>query len=209
MNYEYKFEAHIGSKTVQCRAFTLEEYKDLIKAKADGAIKTQVLKLIKDCTNAKDLNKQESESLVVQLWANSLGEVNHQNTWVCSCGHEIVTPINFTFVQIDDPEDLWYSLAGFKIKLKYPKLFDDENIIQMIAESIESIYVNGETISVEELNDHEINDLHSAITEDDIIHIKEILLKPTVSLAVPIKCDKCGEQHIHVIKGLKEFFKLI
>jgi hypothetical protein len=209
MKYEYTFEARIGSKTVQCRAFTLKEYKDLIEAKMRGEVKDTVLELIKNCTNAKDLNRQESELLLVQLWSHSLGEVNHQNTWVCSCGHEILTSINFTFTQIDEPEDLWYPLAGFRIKLRYPKLFEDENIAQMIASCIEHIHVNGEMISVDDLNDREIDDLYSAITEDDIIRIKELLLKPTVQLAVPIKCEKCGEQHVHVIKGLKEFFKLI
>lgn len=209
MKYEYEFEARIGDKVIQCRAFTLEEYRDLIKAKADGTIKEYVPELIKNCTNARGLNRQESELLLVHLWANSLGEVSHQNTWVCSCGHEIPQSINLTFAQIDEPEDLWYSLGGFRIKLRYPNLFEDSNISMMIASCIQYIHVNGETISVDELNDKEIDDLYSAITEDDIARIKSLLLKPTVKLAVPIKCDKCGENHIHVIEGLKEFFKLI
>ncbi|ANA49532.1 baseplate hub [Salmonella phage vB_SnwM_CGG4-1] len=209
MNYDYNFEVLIGEKTIECRAFTLEEYKNLIVSKQQGSIKQSVLDLIKNCTNAKNLNKQESELLLVNLWSHSLGEVNHQNTWVCSCGHETQVPINFTFAQIDEPEELWYNLRHFKIKLRYPNLFEDENIASMISSCIQTIHVNGETIGIEDLNNKEIEDLYSAITEDDIINIKNLLLKPTVQLAVPVKCSECGENHVHIIKGLKEFFKLI
>ena len=209
MNYDYKFEVQINCSDIQCRAFTLEEYKELIDGKINGNIDEVVKRLINNCTSARNLNKQESELLLIQLWSHSLGEVNHENIWICPEGHETLTPINFTSAQIDEPEELWYPLANFKLKLRYPKLFDDKNIAQMIATCIEYIYVNGETISIEDLNDKEIDDLYSAITEEDIIRIKNMLLKPTVYLAVPVKCQKCGATHVEVIKGLKEFFRYL
>lgn len=207
MNYDYNFEVSVSGSDIKCRAFTLEEYIKLINAKIDGKIPSVVNELIKNCTNARGLNRQESELLLIQLWAHSVGEVNHENIWICPEGHETLTSINFTSAQIDDPEELWYPLANFKIKFKYPKLFEDTNIAQMIAASIEHIHVNGETILVEELNEREINDLYSAITEEDIVRIKDMLLKPTVYLAVPVKCKECGATHVEVIKGLKEFFR--
>lgn len=205
---QYKFETRISGKTIHCRAFTLEEYLQLIQAKSDGNIPSKIKELINNCTDATDLNRQESELLILKLWANSIGEVNHQASWVCECGNEIEVPINFTYAQIDSPEDLWYDLKNFKIKFKYPKIFDDSNIALMIAECIEYILVNNEQIYVEELNDQELNDLYSAITADDIVKIKEMLLKPKVSLSVPISCA-CGKSHIHTITGLKEFFKIM
>ncbi|MFP9219893.1 gp26 family baseplate hub assembly chaperone, partial [Enterococcus faecalis] len=168
-----------------------------------------VKKLIKDCTNAKDLNRQESELLLIHLWAHSLGEVNHENSWKCTCGTEIPTHINLLHTQIDAPEDLWYTLGDIKIKFRYPKIFDDKNIAHMIVSCIETIHANGESIPVEDLNEKELEDLYSIITESDIVAIKDMLLKPTVYLAVPIKCPECGKTHAHVIRGLKEFFELL
>lgn len=207
--YEYKFETKLGSKIINCRAFTLSDYRDLIEAKQNGTIQEVVERILGECTDARDLTKQQAEFVLVNLWAQSLGEVNHQNAWVCSCGHEIPTAINFTQIQMDATEELWYDLTAFKIKLRYPRLFEDKNIAQMIASCIEYIFVDGEAISVDELNDNEIDDLYSAITEDDIKKISKLLLEPTIYTAIPIECDKCGESHVHVIRGLKEFFRLI
>lgn len=207
MKYEYKFDVSISGKEIQCRAFTLEEYKGLIDAKINGTVENAINELIKNCTTARDLNRQESELLLVKLWSHSVGEVNHENTWTCPEGHETLTSINFTSAQVDDPEDLWYPLANFRLKLRYPKLYEDKNIALMIASCIEYIYVNGETISVEDLNDKEIDDLYSAITTDDMQRMQDMLLKPTVHLAVPVKCKVCGATHVEVIKGLKEFFR--
>lgn len=207
MQYEYKFEVNVAGKNIECRAFTLEEYKQLIEAKMNGTTESTVNELIKNCTSATGLNKQESELLLVKLWAHSVGEVNHENIWICPEGHETLTSINFTSAQIDDPEELWYSLANFKIKFKYPKIFEDKHIGMMIVKCIEYIYVNGETISINDLNDRELDDLYSAISQEDIAKIRDMLLKPTVQLAVPVKCSKCGATHVEVIKGLREFFR--
>ncbi|ENP1743039.1 gp26 family baseplate hub assembly chaperone [Salmonella enterica] len=207
--YEYKFDVRVGSKIINCRAFTLKEYLELITAKNNGSVEVIVKKLIKDCTNAKDLNRQESELLLIHLWAHSLGEVNHENSWKCTCGTEIPTHINLLHTQIDAPEDLWYTLGDIKIKFRYPKIFDDKNIAHMIVSCIETIHANGESIPVEDLNEKELEDLYSIITESDIVAIKDMLLKPTIYLAVPIKCPECGKTHAHVIRGLKEFFELL
>lgn len=210
MNIVDKFETRINGKHIQCRAFKLKEYLDLIAAKAknNGEVAIVIKDIIKNCTDAVGLNRQESELLIIKLWAHSIGEVNHEGSWHCTCGREIPVPINFTFAQIDAPEELWYSLPGFKIKFKYPELFDDANKAMMIAKCIDYILVNNEQIYFSDLTDNEIDDLYSAITTDDVIKISEMLLKPTVQLSVPISCE-CGESHIHTIKGLKEFFKIM
>lgn len=204
----YNFDLTINGKNISCRAFTLEEYLNLIKAKADKVLDKTIKQLIKDCTNAKGLNKQESELLLVNLWAHSLGEVNHTATWVCECGNEIDVPINTNRIQIVGSSDLLYSLGELRIQFKYPELFDDNDIALMIAKSIDYIIVNGEQIFVDDLSDQEIDDLYSAITTEDVLKIKDMLLKPQIQLAVPISC-KCGKNHVHQITGLKEFFKVI
>ena len=208
MNITYTFETRISGQHIRCRAFTLEEYIGLIAAKSNGTLSSAINELIKNCTNAVGLNKQESELLVVKLWAHSIGEVNHEGSWNCTCGRQIPVPLNYTHATIDAPEDLWYDLDAVRIKFKYPKLFDDSNIAKMISSCIEYVVVNGEQIYPNDLSEQEIEDLYSLITIEDITKIKDMLLKPTVQLSVPITCE-CGISHIHTIKGLKEFFEIM
>lgn len=207
--YKYTFTVRLGDKEVNCRAFTLKEYLGLIGARATGTIESTVNNIITNCSNAKNLTKQEAELLLVNLWAHSLGEVNQEHTWNCSCGHSFQVYMNLLHTQLDEQADPWYSFSGIKIKFRQPKLFDDKNIALMIASCIEAVFVNGESIPVEDLTEAEINDLYGLITEDDMINIKNLLVSPSIYLATPIKCPKCGTSHVHTIRGLKEFFELL
>lgn len=208
MNIEYNFETTINGKLIHCRAFTLGEYLDLIKAKASGTIKDTVQKILKDCTDAVDLPKHESELLLVRLWAHSLGEVSHTAIYQCECGNEIKTPLNLTYASTINTNELFYQLQGLKIKFKYPKLFDDENIGLMIASCIEYVIVGTEQIFFDDLSEAEIQDLYSAITVEDVKNISEMLLEATIQISVPISCT-CGKNHVQTITGLKEFFRII
>ncbi|AHY25172.1 baseplate hub [Pectobacterium bacteriophage PM2] len=209
MNNQYKFAVFINNKEIECRAFTLREYKNLLIAKSEGRLEDAIKKLFKDCTNAKDLPKHEAELLLVKLWAHSLGEVNVERIWGCDCGKEIIVPINLIRAGIDSTDDLLYVFKDFKIQFKYPGIFEDKNKAVMVASCIEYIITNsGEQLKVDDLSDVELDDLYSAITNVDIDQISDMLTKPKIQLAIPIKCE-CGKDHIHVVSGLKEFFKLL
>lgn len=206
--FEYKFKVNVGQKNINCRAFTLREYKKLMESKKDGTLKDTILELIKNCTDAVDLNKQESELLLVKLWAESLGEINTTGSWVCSCGHEQDVPINISYAQMSDPEPLMYDFTNFQIKFRYPRLFEDANTISMVLNCIEYILVENEKIRIDDLNDKEIDDLYQAITIDDIEKITAMLLKPSIYLGVPISCE-CGKNDVFTIEGLKNFMRLL
>lgn len=205
----YKFEVRIGDKTIACRAFTLREYKDLLQAKLEKRLEPFIVSLLNDCTDAKGLNKQESELLLINLWAHSIGQVNAEHIWNCDCGNEISVPINLTHAYIDSTGDLLYAFKGFKIKFRYPDLFEDKNPASMVAQCIEHLITDdGQLLSVDDLSEREVNDLYSAITSEDIIRIQEMLLEPTVKMGIPISCS-CGKSHVHVISGLTEFFRML
>lgn len=208
MNYEYNFDVSVGSKTIHCRAFTLREYKELMHAKISGGLKEKVEEILLSCTDAKDLNRQEAELLLVKLWAHSTGEVNSEAIYTCECGKENIVALNINYAQLDDSEDLIYDFKNFKIKFKYPKIFNDSNIALMITTCIDYIIVGDEKLSIEDLTDVELNDLLTAITTEDAERIAAMLLKPSIYLAVPIQCE-CGKHHVYTIKGLKEFFRLL
>lgn len=208
MNFEYKFDVNIGSKILECRAFTLREYKDLMKAKADGNLKNAVLEVLSKCTKAHQLTKQESELLLVKLWAHSTGEVNIDTVYTCECEKETLVPVNMNYIQLDDAPEVVYDFKNFKIKFNYPKIFEESNKASMIASCIDYIIVGDEKLKVDDLTDQELSDLYTAITTEDIIKIADMLVNPTIYTAIPIQCE-CGKSNIKVIRGLKEFFRLL
>lgn len=205
----YEFIVQIKNKTINCRAFTLREYKDLLQAKLEKRMEPAIIELLNKCTDAKGLNKQEAELLLINLWSNSLGAVNVEHTWVCECGKEQDIPVTISRASIVDESEVIRDFGAFKIKFRYPGLFEDGDKGKMIACCIEYIITEGgERIVVDDLNEAEIEDLYNAITLDDINALMEELLKPQVQMAIPISCE-CGAHSVHVIKGLKEFFKFM
>lgn len=205
----YNFVTKIGDKTINCRAFTLREYKDLLKAKLEGRLEEEILELFKKCTDAPELPRHEGELLLVKLWAQSLGEVNVERPWHCACGREQMVPMNLIQASTTEAREVVWGFTNFKIRFRWPNIFQDKYKAQTVAECIHSIVTPDDVeIFPDDLSDEEVNDLYSAITVEDIEKIFAHLTEPQVQLAVPISCE-CGHNEIHVVKGLKEFFKLI
>lgn len=205
----YTFDVKIKNKTIKCRAFTLREYKDLLQAKLEDRIESFINELILNCTDARDLNKQESELLVINLWAHSLAEVNIEREWTCSCSRTQVVPMTLTRASLGKEPEVVRDFGNFKIVFRYPKLFEDKNRAIMVASCIDYILTSGgEKLLLTDLSDHELDDLYSIITEKDIKEIYDELTAPKPILAIPISCE-CGEHTVHVIEGLKEFFKVM
>ncbi|CCI88766.1 gp26 baseplate hub subunit [Yersinia phage phiR1-RT] len=206
--YNYTFDVSLKDKTIKCRAFTLEEYRDLLKAKADGKVKDVVLDLIRKCSNATDLSKAEAEVVLIKLWAYSLGDVNFISTHVCTCGNKIDVPISINSIQYPELEDIWHDFGQFKIKFKQPKLFDNENVINMVFSCIDFLLIDKEEVKIEDLTDIEIQDLYNFITIEMISEISAKLTKAEAYIALPIVC-KCGESSVKLISGLKSFMEML
>lgn len=208
MSYKYNFDLYIGEKVIPCRAFTLREYKQILESKYNGTLKEKILEVINNCCDCSGLNKQEMELLIVKLWANSMGEVNIEADWPCDCGKPVRVSLNMNHTQITDHEDIYYDFGQFKIKFKYPEIFCNENKAVVISSCIDYIIVGNENLKIDDLTSNEIDDLYNNITLEDVEKIYSALMGPTIYLATPINCE-CGKTHIHTIKGLKEFFKLL
>lgn len=206
--FDYKFDVQIKDKEISCKAFSLEKYIDVLKQSTEGKTSEVFKSLLEEHTNAKGLTRQESELLLIKLWAYSLGKVNHEVDYVCECGKTFPVEMNFNHANIQGERELVYPLENFRLVLKYPEIFEDSNVASMVASSIVYIEVENERIKIDELNTHEMDDLYSAITSEDIIKIGELLKEPKVVLAVPVSCS-CGKSDIKTITGLKEFFRII
>lgn len=211
--YEIEFNVKLADKVVKCTTFNLEDYvKFLFSRGSDNSklIKKWSTDILKSNTDAVDLDKHDAELVLVNLIARSLNQHKIEQEYVCECGNEFKIAIDSNHATVDYPgSKLVYAFKNFKIGFKWPKLFDNDNVPDMIAKAIDAIYVGDEKIYIDELNEQELNDLYAAITVEDINYIKEMLIAPKVQLAVPVTCPKCGKSHVHVIRGFPEFIRIL
>ena len=213
--YTDNFSIKVGTNVVKCNVITLNDYIKFLFAKSSDnsdLIKKWMTDILKSNTSANDLNKHESELVIVNLLSKSLNETTATQEYECECGNKFNVDIDTTKAYINysdkDISEL-YAFKNFKILFKYPELFADDNVPKMIVDCIDSIFVGDDRISITDLNDAELDDLYSAITPEDMERIRDILLGPKIQLAVPVKCPKCGKSHVHVITGFKEFIRII
>ena len=213
--YKDNFTVSIGDEKIECNSFSLNDYTKLLFARSSEdsrLIKHWMNEILKTHTTMIDFTKHKAELVIVHLIAKSLNEKIPVQEYVCECGNEIETPININQTYIDynkSNEKLVYAFKNFKIKLKYPQLFEDDNVADMLIKSIEAVYVSEERIELDDLSENELNDLYNAILPSDMDNIANILLEPKVKLGVSISCKKCGKNHVHAITGFKEFIRIL
>jgi hypothetical protein len=213
--YETKFKVKLSDQVVECETFTLERYVKFLMSR--GSDKSELIKkwmheVLSECTNATKLAKHDAELLIINLIGRSINQDEITQDYVCECGTEFPVKLDLSRATIDFNEastETLYVFKNFKLSFNWPELFDDDNVPLMIVKAMDSIYVGDECIEVDDLNMQELDDLHSAITPNDINSIKQFLLAPKVQLAVPVSCPICGKKHVHVIEGFNEFIRIL
>ena len=208
---KYKFTIRLNDKDVEAEAFTLNDYLELTLSKENGTFKEKIQDVVKRCTglNIFEMKKPEAEYVIMILWLNSLGEVNHEAEYVCECGNEFSIPINFNNVQIDKNNDEFLTYQTLKIHFNSAKVFDDSDDVMAFLKCMDYIILDDNQINISDLSDKEIDDLISIIKYDDMIDIINKLLQPTIRLGIPVKCDVCGKYHVEEFIGLNKFLKLV
>ena len=213
--FDIHFDVKTDSGLIKCKAFTLKEYLNLIIAKSNSnsdLMKLAYNEIIKNNTNATNLSKHDAELILVNLIIKSEYENSVYKDYVCECGNEIKVEIDPSKIRVDydgkNINDL-YPFDKFKLLFKWPELWSDDNIADMIVRCIDSIFVGDERIKLDDLSEEELDDLYELLTLDEIEKIKDFLLAPQISLIVSFKCDKCGKRHTKTIKGLKSFLEII
>lgn len=213
--YETKFSVKLSDQTVECTTITLEDYVKLLLSRGSDnsdLIKKWSREVIEKYTNASKLSKHDAELLLVNLIGRSINQDEILQDYVCECKHEFQVKLDLSHAGIDfkgESTENLYAFPNFKLSFNWPELFDDDNVPLMLVKAIEAAYVGDDRIPVDELTETELDDIHKAITPDDINSIKKFLLAPKVQLAVPITCPKCGKKHVHVIEGFSEFIRIL
>lgn len=214
MLHEYKFDISLNNKDISSRAFNLEEYLRLVTARSTGYSKDsnkELRDIVYACSgiDVYDLPKSDAEYLIFMIWVNSVGEVNHEAEYRCSCGQEMSLPMNFNHIQRDKERDYKKVIGNLTLHFKPPKVFGDDDEVFTFLDCLDYIIFDGEQIFSSDLSEEETKDLQSIITYDIIDEVCDYLLEPTIHLGIPVKCPKCGAYHVEEINTLDEFMRVI
>lgn len=210
----YEFNVRLPSdEIIQCKTFPLKPYSEILITKSKGESIVPLLKdLLNQYANAGHLPKHDAEFVLIHLLNNSLNEdVTPRVIKQClACEHKEEVALDLKHLSIYKSKELSdVDFGKFKIRLRYPKIFDDSNTALLITSCIDAIVVGDEVIGVDDLTDVELNDLYEAITVDHLREIKDMLLSPEIQLAIPYKCPSCGKEEVFVISGLSNLLDLI
>ncbi|ADG60097.1 baseplate hub [Acinetobacter phage Acj9] len=204
----------LGRTKVSIVPYTLRDHIAILASRINSdsdLMKKAYSDVLAKCVDQK-MNKHESELALIHLIAKSDHQDEVYQDFTCDCGYTQKAKIDIdkTYIDVDESSiETPYAFENYKVKFKWPKLWADDNVGSMVAESIEAIYIGNDRITVEDLTDLELDDLYDAFTEDHINSITKILLAPKVVLVQQVKCEKCGKAHVNVIKGLKEFIDIL
>lgn len=203
----------LNGNSINCGPITLREYLALCFTRNKDT-SDDLKKHIIDILSRIDmqLNKHEAEFALIQLLSRSLSSDNIKTKFVCECDNifEVEIPIKNTRLVFNGPEEPnLYPIQRYKLELKWPELFDDDDIFTMVVKSIVAVHVGSERIELSDLNSTELDDLLGAISRNDVESIKNELIRPQSQLFVQPKCPKCGKVHLKTLSTLKDFIEVL
>jgi len=173
------------------------------------------------------------EKIFLELRSKSVGEIINlrfrhsggKNRLGKECSHTTQVEI-----PIDDIELVWKEKVEFKIqltdtvgiKLRHPSVNDVEAIADMkgktnsdtverimalLRRCTEYIWDEQSTYKIDDANDEELIGFFDALTSDQFKKIEKFFESaPQLQYVVKYKCEGCGEDTEHLMKGLRDFF---
>ncbi|AUM58437.1 baseplate hub [Proteus phage phiP4-3] len=191
------FEITCNDITYNARYFTLDEYEDVLNKITDNNIKDAISGLLIDCIDSYDTNlpKHYAECIFLKLWAHSLGGVTKELNGIF---------VNFNYIETPKEKGFIYKLDGLSLKMRYPKLFEDSDKLEMVINCIDSVLLEDQTeIKASELSSDDLNVLYSYLTKDVIFSLRDELLRPKPYIAFPV------DDEIKTIEGFKNLLEVI
>lgn len=200
-----KIELTIGSEKYTVDAIEVGEYLEILNSVKNENVSSVVRQLMYD-KFGMNFPKHIAELLFIKLWSYSTGNVCIEEDYTLETGEVVKVPINMNFVTLSESkseDDLIFDISGNLIKFRYPKLFEDNDYVEMVLNCIESVSVNDAIIKVDELTEQEMNELVSMIDENIFNDICNMLLEPKIYLIYSI-----GDEN-KILTGFRDIFNLV
>ena len=211
-------------KKVRYRPFLVKEHKVLLTMSEadDYEISRIVNELVNACTFGKlsieDLAHFDIEYIFLNLRARSISEkvdvvVN------CSCGEKIETSFSIDNLKVEKTPGHTNKIMltdEYGIELRYP-LFEsiveifaknnDEDIFNLIVNSIKGVYSKDEYWEAKEQTKEELENFINSLTKEQFDKIETFFTTaPKIVQVIETDCPSCKKHNVSRLEGLSNFF---
>lgn len=229
------FDVYLRSldKKVKFRPFLVKEEKLLLMAKEAEDI-TSLLDTVKQIINNCCLDQIDIDNLplfdiemvFVHLRLKSVGE-SLELTYKCEnvineekCAGNMVFEVDLNAVKIEVPEEHTNTIMitdTVGVCMKYPSLKISnslasqienlENILDLIYEHLDYVFDDQSKYDAESITKDELYEFLGSMSLDQLEPFKNFFVTmPYVKTEKDITCNKCGFNHLIVVKGINDFF---
>lgn len=170
-----------------------------------------------DGVKIDELAPFDIEYLFLKLRSISVGESSDLALKCSECDETNEVNIDLKDIAIkESPEhspiikitpELGFEMKYLKLKESIGFGGTEEEIFAMVASSVKTVFYGDETITIDQSNLKDLEDIVSDLTSKDFEKITDFFdTMPKLSETIDYTCTKCGHQNEVVIEGLQSFF---
>jgi hypothetical protein len=217
-------------KEITYRPFVVKEEKILLMATESkneqqvyNAIKTIFESCFRDKLNLEEIPYFDAEYLFVKLRIKSMGEVVEIIVKDPVTGEKFETAINLDKIQVENLKDnkefnielskelgitvKYPTLKGFKSLTENEDRTGTDGVIDLICNSIQTIYTKEQVISTKDKTFDEIKEFVENLSKDMFSKLGDFFMKlPTISYYDEFVSPSTGNKIPIIIKDFKNFF---
>ena len=230
----YEIDLPVSKIHVRFRPFLVKEQKNLLmamEAEDTETINNNIRQILSNCTLSEleidEIPIVDVEYYFLHLRARSVGEIVEAN-YRCNvlqpdgeeCGNSMKAEVNILDINIqkdDTLQDIIKLSDNLSVKMKYPqfstikKAADSKDVndmaLQMVVDSIDTIYDTEQSYSASEVSDEELKEFVESLNIQQFKKIEEFFDHlPKLDKTIKMKCSKCGFEHQIYFEGLESFF---
>jgi predicted transcriptional regulator len=229
---KYTLTVPSSGKKVSYRPYLVKEEKILMMAlEADSEIEMirAVKDIIQSCTEGelteKDITLFDLEYFFTHLRAKSVGEHSKVYLGCNNCDHKQEASIDLTESKVigvpSSSSDYIKNInEETKVKLRFPTIdrvldilsksenaSDIDLAYKVIMDSLDEIYYGDEVYDAKQQSEKELQEFVESMNTKQFDTVRTFVEEgPTVCIDHNFKCEKCGHENEHQLKGIMNFF---
>jgi hypothetical protein len=225
----------ISGKEIKYRPFLVKEEKALLMAnesKDNRTIINTIKNTIASCLSPDtplaldDIPIFELEWLLLNIRMKSVGESSKFMLRCTECKHNNPIKIDLNNVIVDNQENatekriMLNETVGITVQhtpyriLSNTKVLDNQKnsesntmIVDVVAESITSVFHGDEVVMRKDFTRKEIMDFVESMTQEQLLKISEHFeTVPKIRYEIDVPCEKCGAPIKRTLEGIADFF---
>jgi len=219
-----------SKQNITYRPFLVKEQKNLLialESQNRRDILRSIIRTIESCVEEPldhRLTTFDVDYMFTKIRSKSVGETSKVSVSCSNCGEQNEVSVELDNVEVTgglSPADAILPITDeVSVKMKYPT-YDEfllnenlsesstvaEALMQLIVTCMDSIMTEEENISVRDETNEDIMSFLESMTSSQFEKLSDFANNiPSLTKNVEFKCESCGTDNNHVLRGLDDFF---